>query len=127
MTEETNGFKQHCIVELFGHQVIAGLVSEQQIGGTSFVRVDVPETKARPAFTKFFGSNAIYAITPVDEATAKRAAEAGQAPVNEWRFKTIEPSRQLESGEDDECPACAKGDLSFGPHHDEDCELWAAF
>jgi hypothetical protein len=108
---ETNGFKQHCIVELFGHQVIAGLVSEQQIGGTSFVRVDVPETKARPAFTKFFGSNAIYAITPVDEATAKQAAEVGQAPVNEWRFKTVEPSRQLGFGEnldddidDDECP-----------------------
>lgn len=99
---ETNGFKQHCIVELFGHQVIAGLVSEQQIGGTSFVRVDVPETKTRPAFTKFFGPGAIYAITPVDEATAMQAAEAGEAPVQEWKFKTVNPSRQLKFGDEDE-------------------------
>ncbi len=35
-------FEQFAIVELFGHQIIAGLVSEQVIGGQGFVRVDVP-------------------------------------------------------------------------------------
>jgi hypothetical protein len=36
-------FDQWCIVELFGHTKIAGKVSEAQIGGQSFIRVDVPQ------------------------------------------------------------------------------------
>ena len=36
-----NGF--WAIVEIFGHQRIAGFLSEQTIGGQSFVRVDVPD------------------------------------------------------------------------------------
>lgn len=35
-------FEQFAVVELFGHQIIAGKVSEQVIGGQGFVRVDVP-------------------------------------------------------------------------------------
>jgi len=64
------------IVELFGHNVVAGRVSEQTIGGAAFVRVDVPEVDAEhPAFTKFFGGSAIYAITPTGEAEARAACE----------------------------------------------------
>jgi hypothetical protein len=62
-----NNFDQWCLVELFGHQQIAGRVSEAQIGGETFVRVDVPEVEGRPAFTKFYGKGAIYSITPVEE------------------------------------------------------------
>jgi len=39
------------VVELFGHQRIAGKISEHNLGGT-FVRVDVPSVGGRPAFTK---------------------------------------------------------------------------
>ena len=38
----TDKFDHWCIVELFGHNQIAGKVTEQAIGGQSFVRVDVP-------------------------------------------------------------------------------------
>jgi len=92
-TNESNGFKQFCIVELFGHSVIAGLVSEQTIGGTSFVRVDVPETAQRKGYTKLFGAGAIYAMTPVDEATALAAAKAySQAPIQEYQLRAALPS-----------------------------------
>lgn len=88
MSEQT--FKQHAVVELFGHNQIAGLVTEQAIGGATFVRVDVPKTSARAAFTKFFGAGAIYAITPVDESVAAKMAEALEvAPVQEWRLKEL--------------------------------------
>lgn len=69
-------FEGWCIVELFGHSQIAGHVSEQSIGGTSFVRVDVPGVKGNSEFTKFFGGSAIYAITPTTEEIARKAAES---------------------------------------------------
>lgn len=98
---DTNGFKQWCIVELFGHSVIAGLVGEQQIGGSSFVRVDVPATDGREAYTKLYGPGAIYAITPVDEDTCKRAvANLTQPPVDLWRFRPTVQSLPPRDGQD---------------------------
>ena len=72
------------IVELFGHQRVAGRISEQSFGGDSFVRVDVPEvsfeerdygderlqTRVIQAHTRTFGAKAIYAINWCDEQTA---------------------------------------------------------
>jgi len=66
---------QWAIIELFGHTQIAGIMSEASIGGCSFVRVDVPETKTCPGYTKLYGNGAIYAITLTDEETGKAAAE----------------------------------------------------
>jgi hypothetical protein len=83
-------FDLWCIVELFGHQKIAGRCTEQNIAGTNMLRVDVPETKSQPAFTRFFGSSAIYAINPVDETTAKHYAEKLEIkPVESWNISEI--------------------------------------
>lgn len=68
-------FETHAIVEIMGHVRIAGKVSEQVIAGAAMLRVDVPKTSKREPFTKFYGANAIYSITPTDEETANRAAE----------------------------------------------------
>jgi hypothetical protein len=67
-------FEGWCVVELFGHQQIAGYVSEQVFGGGAFVRVDVPVTDHAEAHTKLFGEKAIYAIHPCAEEMAKQAA-----------------------------------------------------
>jgi hypothetical protein len=83
-------FDLWCIVELFGHQKIAGKCTEQNIAGTNMLRVDVPETKSQPAFTRFFGSAAIYAINPVDEETAKHYAEKLEVkPIDSWNISEI--------------------------------------
>lgn len=83
-------FSQHCIVELFGHQRIAGLVTEETIGGATFIRVDVPKTSKRAGFTKFYGATAIYAITPTDQETADLAAESFAAmPIESWRLTEV--------------------------------------
>lgn len=83
-------FDLWCIVELFGHSKIAGRCIEQNIAGTNMLRVDVPETKTQPAFTRFFGSAAIYAINPVDETTAKHYAETLQIkPIESWNIGEI--------------------------------------
>lgn len=69
------GFKSWAIVEVMGHQVYAGFASDASIGGQSYLRVDVPEFKESPAFTKYLGPGSIFSITPVDEATARATAE----------------------------------------------------
>jgi len=62
------------VVELFGHQRIAGRVTDVTLGGCSFLRVDVPAT-TKPAYTKYFGNGAIYAMTPCTEEVARLAAQ----------------------------------------------------
>lgn len=80
------------VVELFGHQRIAGRISEQAFGGANFVRVDVPEiqveetdweegervvrTRVIQAHTRSFGAGAIYGINWCDETTAQIAARS---------------------------------------------------
>jgi hypothetical protein len=100
MTEsQSNIFENWCIVELFGHQKIAGKVTEQVIAGQGFVRVDVPQTSKRPAFTRLFGSGAIYSITPVEEEIAVLAAQQIYVePVTVY----VAPSHQLNKPDDDE-------------------------
>lgn len=38
---QENKFEEWAVLELFGHQRLAGKVSEAQIGGTSFVRIEL--------------------------------------------------------------------------------------
>lgn len=83
-------FDLWAIVELFGHQRIAGRCTEQNVAGTNMLRVDVPDTEKQPAFTRLFGSAAIYAINPVDEATARHfAVQLEQTPVQSWDVKEM--------------------------------------
>jgi len=85
-------FAHWCIVELMGHQRIAGMVTEETLFGSALMRVDVPavEAKHRPGFTKYCGASAIYAITPVEEQIARAVAEAyDNRPVEEWRLERL--------------------------------------
>lgn len=79
-----------CIVELFGHQKIAGRCTEQNIAGTNMLRVDVPAVEGMPGFTRLFGSAAIYAINPVDEETCNYFAKQLQVkPIQAWDIREI--------------------------------------
>lgn len=84
------------IVETFGHQRIAGRLSDHSIGGTTFLRVDVPpllagidaygtQTVAVDGHTKLYGGAAIYAISFVDETAARvAAAEIRHVPIQTY-------------------------------------------
>lgn len=73
------------IVEIMGHKRYAGYVSEQVMGGASFVRVDVPANNDCQAFSKMFGASSIYCITPVSEDAARVAAgQLKEQPMSEW-------------------------------------------
>ena len=91
------------IVELFGHTQIAGRISEQEIAGSMFLRVDVPDVGDTKGFTRFLGASAIYSITPIDKTVARKACDVlKKSPVTVWGV--IGPERQLEMdlSEDDE-------------------------
>jgi hypothetical protein len=107
MNTEQEKFDLWCMVELFGHQRIAGKCTEQNVAGTNMLRVDVPETKRQQAFTRFLSSGAIYAINPVSEEVARQIADSLRvAPVNVWDVKDLvsEKLKALQSHEttDDE-------------------------
>jgi len=92
-------FDTWAIVELMGHQQIAGRASEATIAGGSFLRVDVPETEGAKTFTRFYGAGALYSITPVAEEIARSAAERLHCrPITVW-MPDLEP-RALPVGAD---------------------------
>src|SRR5690349_9751340 len=64
-------FKEWAVLELFGHRKFAGLVTEVELGGAQFLRIDVPSD---PPVTQFYGGKAVYCLTPVDEDTCRRFA-----------------------------------------------------
>lgn len=55
------------VVELLGHQRIAGFVSEIQVAGSPFLNVEVPSCDDREGFTRYYSPSAIYCINPTTE------------------------------------------------------------
>jgi hypothetical protein len=95
-------FEGWAIVELFGHNQIAGYVTDAPQFGTSMMRVDVPEVGINPGYTKFFGGGAIYAVTPTTEEVARVAAhQLDVRPVSVW---TVPNSLRLSPGDEDDVP-----------------------
>lgn len=92
------------IIELMGHQRIAGAISQDLTAGAPLVRIDVPAVtyldsvwrngayadvpRTIPAHSRSVGSPAIFAIHWVDEATARLAAVSIRA--NPLRLISLE-------------------------------------
>jgi len=94
-------FEAWAILELFGHNILAGKVSEQIIAGQGFLRIDVPDVDSQKGFTKFYGPKAIYSLTPTDEATARAAARRMRAvPIEPWKINLPQIAEHTE--DDDE-------------------------
>lgn len=78
MAESANTFDQWGIVEVMGHKKFAGRITEQQLGGSCLIRVDVPRVelgdKTVPEYSKLIGVGSIYMITPTSEEVALKAA-----------------------------------------------------
>ena len=105
-------FETWGIVEIFGHQRIAGKLSEETIAGSVFLRVDIPDRKDPQKFTTIYqGGGSLYAIHPCDEAVARAAAVAtGTRPIWEAQLEDFikrateraTGNRQRQLGVDDE-------------------------
>lgn len=90
MTDTDQTFDQHCIVELLGHRRLAGRIREVQLAGHGFLRLDIPAAGSDPARTQFIAPGSVYALHPVDEATARAAAVQWRpTPVQRWELPGI--------------------------------------
>jgi len=85
-------FDAWAVVEMLGHRVVVGRVTEQVIAGAGFVRVDVPHADAAAegwAMTRLIGTSSIYCITPLTERVARDAARRmAPDPVTPWGYPT---------------------------------------
>jgi hypothetical protein len=99
----SNEFKMWAVVEVMGHQQYAGFVTEQEVAGQGFVRVDVPGSEETgEGFSKLFGTGAIYCITPVSEEVALEVVQRmRQKPLSVWSpsFQRSLPSPTLDQDE----------------------------
>lgn len=76
------------IVEIMGHQRLAGSVREVVIGGAPMLRVDVPQIGDVAAFTQYLGGGALFRLTPVSEDLMRRIAVSIDArPVSAWDLR----------------------------------------
>jgi len=102
MSENSSKFEQWALVELMGHQRIAGLVTEQEIGGHAFLRVDVPNLTGNGfAFTRFYSASAVYCISPTDKQIAVGlAAKCSSRPVNIYDLGKLVEYKKAGQGEE---------------------------
>ena len=73
MSDSQTTIEGWAILELFGHNKIAGFVTTAIIGTSGMFRIDVPALDGTPGYTRFYGPGAVYSLTLVTEALARAA------------------------------------------------------
>ena len=85
-------FDSWAVVEQMGHRRLAGRVSEVQLAGGGYLRLDVPATPGGQASTHYLSHASIYGIHVVSEALARRVAEQYRPePVQRWELPAAPP------------------------------------
>lgn len=97
---DTSTFEQWCLVELMGHQQLAGLVSQATFPA-GFTRIDVfetdPDDGGEAAFTRIVSPSALYALNPVEKAIALHLAKQLRAkPVTAYQVAGLLPAPERE-------------------------------
>jgi hypothetical protein len=93
-------FEGWAILELMGHRRLAGYVSEELVGGSCMIRLDIPGPKraGEVAATQFYSPSALYCLTPTTEELARQLAEALRpVPVHRWE---LSPPPEAEAEEE---------------------------
>lgn len=84
------GFQQWCIVELFGHQRFAGLLTQAD-WPPGFGRLDIPATTGHKPVTQLVNPSSIYRLTPTTEEIATAvAASCRPEPVHRYELETAQ-------------------------------------
>jgi hypothetical protein len=88
------GYSGWAIVDLLGHQRVAGWVQPASVGGAHFVRLDVPVDDDKFA-TQLLGPGSIYKVIYCDAETARRAAQTLPEPISPYEVGASEREKGL--------------------------------
>jgi hypothetical protein len=58
------------ILEIMGHERLAGKIFETTVAGVPMLRVEVPTTEKLPGFTRLLSGASIFSLTPVPQDVA---------------------------------------------------------
>ena len=107
---EAVAFEGWAIVEIMGHRLVAGFVTEQQLAGAGFLRLDIvgpdtkideddgPEVALKGGFeggvTQFYSPSSVYCLTPTTQDIAVRLGRQHHpAPVSRYELEPSRPAR----------------------------------
>lgn len=110
-TEQRESYAGWTVLELFGHRRLAGYVSEVQVAGAGFVRIQIPGDNGEWAAEQSYGPAAIYSITPCTEEVARAMVKRGAASGEITQFSLPEPRVRW---------ACPKCEYSMAVPEDEE-------
>lgn len=83
--EKQTTYEGFAILELLGHRQLVGYIQEVPFCGTSMLRIDIPQGES--TLTQFYGSSAIYCITPTTEDVVQQLAATAMSPVSQFSYR----------------------------------------
>lgn len=87
----TQKFEGWAILEVMGHRKLGGFVTEVEIAGHGFLRIDIPAEGDTRHATQFYQPTSIYCVTPTTEPMARAIALRNKPqPVQRWELPQIE-------------------------------------
>jgi hypothetical protein len=118
----SDSFAEWVVLELLGHRRLAGYLTEQQIAGASFLRLDIPGRASEGGATQYYSPGSVYAITPTTEEIARAVAVDNMpAPVQRWELPAP-PREEIDLDEEEELD-CGIGAIDCPDpvrhHHEE--------
>lgn len=85
-------FESWAILELMGHQKMAGLVTEANVAGKGFLRIDVYDAAGESVlFSRMVNPDSVYAINPVERSIALAVGADSHRPVTCYEVSHLLP------------------------------------
>jgi len=102
--QEAAPFEEWAIVELMGRVRLAGHLTEQQVAGGHFLRLDIHKEDGPAVITQLIPpppGGPVYRITITTEAVARKiGARSVPEPVARWELEPAKPSDAYADDED---------------------------
>ena len=86
-------FDQWVVLSLLGHKRLAGKLTETNIAGAGFLRIDIPDKDGNTINTEYYSPSSVYSIQPVaKEIAITLATQISTAPVSKYEIKHLLPA-----------------------------------
>lgn len=103
MSEQKVGFEGWAILEIMGHRKLGGHVQFDPPELPGLVRIDVIADADTPIATQYYGTSAIFCMTPTTEEVARRMAKSCEVrPAARWELPALDAPAMTDPDDDDD-------------------------